>query len=111
MAGSADSGVKKTSNFDPTASRQAAAPKAAAAPAAAPAQDDLQTRANNAPSLEESKKKNKYSKKASEFIGKEISHLKKDKGYPQDRAVAAAINVAKEKGMKVGSKKPKEKTK
>jgi hypothetical protein len=106
MAGSADSGVKKTSNFDPTASRQAATPKPAA-----PAQDDLQTRANNAPSLEESKKKNKYSKKASEFIGKEISHLKKDKGYPQDRAVAAAINVAKEKGMKVGSKKPKEKTK
>ena len=56
-------------------------------------------------------KKNKYSKKASSFIGKEISHLKKDKGYPQDRAVAAAINVAKEKGMKVGSKKPKAKTK
>ncbi len=56
--------------------------------------------------LEEGKKKKKkYSKKASEFIGKEISHLKKDKGYPQDRAVAAAINVAKEKGMKVGSKK------
>ena len=50
-------------------------------------------------------KKNKYSKKASSFIGKEISHLKKDKGYPQDRAVAAAINVAKEKGMKVGAKK------
>lgn len=56
-------------------------------------------------------KKTKYSKKASEFIGKEISHLKKDKGYPQDRAVAAAINVAKDKGMKVGSKKPKTKTK
>jgi len=55
----------------------------------------------------EDKKKNKYSKKASEFIGKEISHLKKDKGYPQDRAVAAAINVAKDKGMKVGSKKKK----
>jgi hypothetical protein len=54
--------------------------------------------------LKEGEKKNKYSKKASEFIGKEISHLKKDKGYPQDRAVAAAINVAKEKGMKVGKK-------
>jgi len=53
------------------------------------------------------KKKNKYSKKASEFIGKEISHLKKDKGYPQDRAVAAAINVAKDKGMKVGAKNKK----
>jgi hypothetical protein len=73
--------------------------------------DDIYTRANNAPSLEESKKKNKYSKKASEFIGKEISHLKKDKGYPQDRAIAAAINVAKEKGMKVGAKKPKAKSK
>jgi hypothetical protein len=99
MAGGADSGVKKTSNYNPTASRQAAATPAA------PAQDDFQTRANMGSSLEESKKKNKYSKKASEFIGKEISHLKKDKGYPQDRAVAAAINVAKEKGMKVGAKK------
>jgi len=59
--------------------------------------------------VNEAKKKNKYSKKASEFIGKEISHLKKDKGYPQDRAVAAAINVAKEKGMKVGTKKKKSK--
>jgi hypothetical protein len=100
MAGGADSGVKKTGNFDPTASRQAAATKPAA-----PAQDDLQTRANMGSNLEESKKKNKYSKKASEFIGKEISHLKKDKGFPQDRAVAAAINVAKDKGMKVGAKK------
>lgn len=46
----------------------------------------------------------KYSNKASSFIGKEISHLMHDKGYPHDRAVAAAINVAKEKGMKVGKK-------
>ncbi len=46
----------------------------------------------------------KYSDKASSFIGKEISHLMRDKGYPHDRAVAAAINVAKEKGMKVGKK-------
>ena len=46
----------------------------------------------------------KYSDKASSFIGKEISHLMHDKGYPHDRAVAAAINVAKEKGMKVGKK-------
>jgi hypothetical protein len=104
MAGGADSGVKKTANFDPTASRQAATP--AASKPAAPAQDDFQTRANMGSSLEESKKKKtKYSKKASEFIGKEISHLKKDKGYPQDRAVAAAINVAKDKGMKVADKK------
>ena len=57
------------------------------------------------PSQEVNEGKNKYSKKASSFIGKEISHLKKDKGYPQDRAVAAAINVAKDKGMKVGAKK------
>lgn len=65
---------------------------------------------SNIGQLEETKKKkNKYSKKASEFIGKEISHLKKDKGYPQERAVAAAINVAKEKGMKVGAKKKKSK--
>jgi len=47
----------------------------------------------------------KYSDKASSFIGKEISHLMRDKGYSHDRAVAAAINVAKEKGMKVGKKK------
>jgi hypothetical protein len=104
MAGGADSGVKKTSNYNPTASRQVAATPTAPKPAA-PAQDDFQTRANMGSNLEESKKKKKYSKKASEFIGKEISHLKKDKGYPQDRAVAAAINVAKDKGMKVGTKK------
>ena len=62
--------------------------------------------------LEETKKKKtKYSKKASEFIGKEISHLKKDKKFPQEKAVAAAINIAKDKGMKVGSKKPKAKGK
>lgn len=61
------------------------------------------------PLQEAKKKKNKYSKKASEFIGKEISHLEKDKGYPHERAVAAAINVAKEKGMKVGAKKKKSK--
>jgi len=70
-----------------------------------PAQDDFQTKANMSSSLEEDKKK--YSKKASEFIGKEISHLKKDKKFPQKKAVAAAINIAKDKGMKVGSKKPK----
>jgi hypothetical protein len=61
----------------------------------------------NDPSQEVSEGKNKYSKKASSFIGKEISHLKKDKGYSQERAVAAAINVAKDKGMKVGAKKKK----
>jgi len=44
---------------------------------------------------------NKYSEKASNFIGKEIGHLQKDKNYPHDRAVAAAINVAKDKGYKV----------
>ena len=49
--------------------------------------------------------KQKYSTKASKFIGKEISHLEKKKGYPHERAVAAAINVAKDKGMKVGAKK------
>jgi acyl carrier protein len=48
--------------------------------------------------------KKKYSDKASEFIGKEISHLQKDKGYKHDRAVAAAINVAKDKGYKVPAK-------
>lgn len=46
----------------------------------------------------------KYSDKASNFIGKEISHLQGDKGYKHDRAVAAAINVAKDKGYKVPAK-------
>jgi hypothetical protein len=70
--------------------------------------NELAAKENNNPAPNPiNEKKNKYSEKASEFIGKEISHLKKDKGYPQDRAVAAAINVAKDKGMKVGSKKPK----
>jgi hypothetical protein len=74
------------------------------------AKEQQQTSTEEQPLQEaKKKKKNKYSKKASEFIGKEISHLKKDKGYPQDRAVAAAINVAKEKGMKVGAKKKKSK--
>ena len=75
------SSIGRTGNFDANASVSKAAP------------------------VSINEKKNKYSKKASEFIGKEISHLKKDKGYPQDRAVAAAINVAKDKGMKVGAKK------
>ena len=44
---------------------------------------------------------NKYSDAASDFIGKEIGHLQKDKGYAHDRAVAAAINIAKDKGYKV----------
>jgi hypothetical protein len=44
---------------------------------------------------------NKYSKKASDFIGKEISHLIHDKDYEHDRAVAAAINIAKDKGYKI----------
>lgn len=45
----------------------------------------------------------KYSDSASDFIGKEISHLMKDKGYSHDRAVAASINIAKDKGYKVPS--------
>ena len=48
---------------------------------------------------------NKYSAEASKFIGKEISHLEKDKDYKHDRAVAAAINIAKDKGYKVPKKK------
>lgn len=44
---------------------------------------------------------NKYSDKASNFIRKEIGHLQHDKGYKHSRAVAAAINVAKDKGYKI----------
>lgn len=43
----------------------------------------------------------KYSDAASDFIGKEISHLMHDKNYEHDRAVAAAINIAKDKGYKI----------
>ena len=80
----------------------AAKPKAAKPPKNMPDQQYA-----NIGQLEEAKKKKKpkYSEKASEFIGKEISHLKKDKKFPQDKSVAAAINVAKKKGMKVGPKK------
>ena len=46
----------------------------------------------------------KYSDAASDFISKEISHLMKDKGYSQERAVAAALNVAKDKGYKIPEK-------
>jgi hypothetical protein len=46
----------------------------------------------------------KYTDDASEFISKEISHLVHDKGYSQERAVAAALNVAREKGYKVPEK-------
>lgn len=61
---------------------------------------------NKAMSPEDTHKLNekKYSDAASDFIGKEISHLQKDKGYPHDRAVAAAINIAKDKGYKVPKK-------
>jgi hypothetical protein len=55
------------------------------APAAAPAK----------PSLTE------MTKDAQDFIGREIAHLVKDKGYEQDRAVAAAYNIAREKGYSV----------
>lgn len=42
-----------------------------------------------------------YSEKAREFISKEIEHLVEDKGYEQDRAVAAAMDMARRKGYKV----------
>jgi hypothetical protein len=59
--------------------------------------------------LDELLSERKYSEKASNFIGKEISHLMKDKGYKHDRAVAAAINIAKDKGYKVPVKNENEK--
>lgn len=42
-----------------------------------------------------------YSKAARRFISAEISHLFHDKGYDLNRAVAAAIEQAREKGFKV----------
>lgn len=43
----------------------------------------------------------KTKKAGQNFVGKEISHLMHDKDYPHDRAVAAALNVAREKGYPV----------
>lgn len=43
----------------------------------------------------------KSSKKAQDFVSSEIKHLKEDKGYPQKRAVAAALNIARDKGYKI----------
>ncbi len=48
--------------------------------------------------------KQEYSDQAREFISKEVSHLMKDKGMSQKRAVAAAHDIAKRKGMKVPDK-------
>lgn len=49
-------------------------------------------------------KKDAYSDKAREFLGDEIEHHR-EKGMPQDQAVAAAMDEARRKGLKV----PKEK--
>lgn len=61
--------------------------------------------------LEEGKKKKKkdseYSDKAREFISKKLSKTA-DEDKPQDQKVAIAINMAREKGLKV-PKEPKEK--
>jgi len=43
----------------------------------------------------------KTKKTGQNFVGKEISHLIHDKDYPHDRAVAAALNVARKKGYPV----------
>lgn len=51
---------------------------------------------------EEDKMEEGKSKKAGrDFVGKEISHLMHDKDYPHDRAVAASLNVAREKGYPI----------
>lgn len=50
-------------------------------------------------------KDSETSGKAREFISKEIRHLKEDKGYEQDRAVAAALDQARRKGYKVPEEK------
>lgn len=61
-------------------------------------------------SPEKNLEEKKYSDAAQDFIGKEISHLEKDKEYEHDRAVAAAINIAKDKGYKVPKKTNEEET-
>lgn len=44
---------------------------------------------------------NPPSRKAKDFMSREISHLMRDKGYPQKRAVAAAYAIARGKGYKL----------
>lgn len=44
----------------------------------------------------------KYSRAARRFLSEEISHLIR-KGYPRERAVAAAMAMARRKGLKVPS--------
>ena len=51
------------------------------------------------------KQASEYSSDAQVFISKEIKHLMEDKGYTHERAVAAAMSVAREKGYKVPSEK------
>lgn len=43
----------------------------------------------------------KSSQSARDFVSKEISHLINDKGYSHDRAVAAALSIARDKGYQV----------
>jgi len=47
------------------------------------------------------KQASEYSSDAQAFISKEIKHLMDDKGYDHDRAVGAAMSIAREKGYKV----------
>jgi hypothetical protein len=56
--------------------------------------------ANFAGAGEEIAEENKYSDEAQDFISKKISKLK-DEGKPQDQAVAIAINMARDKDLKV----------
>jgi hypothetical protein len=42
-----------------------------------------------------------YGEKARGFLEEEISHHVKDKGMPQDQAVAAAMSEARRKGLRV----------
>ena len=44
---------------------------------------------------------NPSSRKAQKFMSREVSHLMRDKGYPQKRAVAAAYAIARRKGFKL----------
>ena len=44
---------------------------------------------------------NPSSRKAQTFMSREVSHLMRDKGYPQKRAVAAAYAIARKKGFQL----------
>ncbi|HVL87567.1 MAG TPA: DUF6496 domain-containing protein [Candidatus Thermoplasmatota archaeon] len=56
---------------------------------------------------EKDKQEGEYGEKARGFLSEEIRHHVKEKGMPQDQAVAAAMSEARRKGLKVPKREEK----